>query len=41
MLNTLFGTLKSWNTQRKSARSLAKLPARALDDLGLVRGDFR
>ncbi len=37
---SLIGTLVSWNDARMTRKSLNKLTARELDDIGLVRGDI-
>lgn len=37
---SLFGTLAAWNDARMTRKSLNKLSARELDDIGLVRGDI-
>ena len=37
---SLFGTLRTWNDARITRKSLNKLSARELDDIGLCRGDI-
>jgi len=39
-VSSLIGTLVSWNDARMTRKSLNKLTARELDDIGLVRGDI-
>jgi uncharacterized protein YjiS (DUF1127 family) len=36
----LFGALQDWNDARITRRSLSRLSARELDDIGLCRGDI-
>ncbi|SMY06622.1 DUF1127 domain-containing protein [Flavimaricola marinus] len=36
----VFGTLAAWNDARITRKSLSKLTARELDDIGLCRGDI-
>jgi uncharacterized protein YjiS (DUF1127 family) len=39
-LTRLFGTLSEWNDARITRKSLSRLSARELDDIGLCRGDI-
>lgn len=39
-LSTIFGSVAAWNDARLTRKSLNKLSARELDDIGLVRGDI-
>ncbi len=36
----LFGALQDWNDARITRKSLSRLSARELDDIGLCRGDI-
>lgn len=40
MVASLFATLSSWNDARVTRKSLSRLSARELDDIGLCRGDI-
>jgi len=40
MLTTAFGALSDWNDARITRKSLSRLSARELDDIGLCRGDI-
>ncbi len=40
MFTTFFGTMRTWNDARVTRKSLNKLSARELDDIGLCRGDI-
>jgi uncharacterized protein YjiS (DUF1127 family) len=40
MISGAFGTLAAWNDARITRKSLSKLTARELDDIGLNRGDI-
>ena len=40
MFASFFGTLSSWNDARVTRKSLSRLSARELDDIGLCRGDI-
>lgn len=40
MMTTLFGTVSDWNDARITRKSLSRLSARELDDIGLCRGDI-
>lgn len=37
---SFFGTLSAWNDARITRKSLSRLSARELDDIGLCRGDI-
>ena len=39
-LTGLFGILSDWNDARITSKSLSRLSARELDDIGLCRGDI-
>ncbi len=39
-LTGLFGTLSAWNDARVTRKSLSRLTARELDDIGLTRADI-
>ena len=39
-ISSFFGTLAAWNDARITRKSLSKLTARELDDIGLNRGDI-
>jgi uncharacterized protein YjiS (DUF1127 family) len=40
MIASFFGTLADWNDARITRKSLSRLSARELDDIGLCRGDI-
>ncbi len=40
MMTTLFGAVSDWNDARITRKSLSRLSARELDDIGLCRGDI-
>jgi uncharacterized protein YjiS (DUF1127 family) len=40
MTASLFGMLSEWNDARITRKSLSRLSARELDDIGLCRGDI-
>lgn len=40
MIASLFGTVRTWNDARITRKSLSKLSARELDDIGLTRADI-
>ena len=40
VMTSLFGTLADWNDARITRKSLSRLSARELDDIGLCRGDI-
>ncbi len=40
MIASLFGTVQAWNDARITRKSLSRLSARELDDIGLCRGDI-
>jgi uncharacterized protein YjiS (DUF1127 family) len=39
-VNALFGALADWNDARITRKSLSRLSARELDDIGLTYGDI-
>jgi uncharacterized protein YjiS (DUF1127 family) len=39
-INTVFGAVSGWNDARITRKSLSRLSARELDDIGLCRGDI-
>lgn len=40
IITTMFGALSDWNDARITRKSLSRLSARELDDIGLCRGDI-
>lgn len=40
VVGKLFGKLAAWNDARVTRRELSRLSDRALDDIGLTRGDI-
>ncbi len=40
LMTTMFGAVSDWNDARITRKSLSRLSARELDDIGLCRGDI-